>query len=203
MPISIRPKAPANDDDPRIQRTKAAVETALVELLEEGTPLARLTIATLMKRAGVNRRTFYDRYATIENLVNEMGLNLFLSTIRVVSDADLRGGGNPERVVRAVFDALHAEKRLLRVIMLLCRSHLTPKFLDAGLRDLLGRMERVNGTTLSAAKDFSYAVAAISGAMYGLLTVWAEEDFARSTEEMSALFLKLLMPGSLAVLQGR
>ncbi|WP_307783725.1 TetR/AcrR family transcriptional regulator [Streptomyces spinoverrucosus] len=49
--------------DPRVTRTIAALQRAVVELASRQ-PASRITVAELAARAGVTRATFYNRYST-------------------------------------------------------------------------------------------------------------------------------------------
>ncbi|MEE0705722.1 MAG: TetR/AcrR family transcriptional regulator [Adlercreutzia sp.] len=51
--------------DLRVLRTRAALRDAFNELMEE-TTLDRITVKTLTERAGINRKTFYLHFETIE-----------------------------------------------------------------------------------------------------------------------------------------
>ena len=51
--------------DLRVLRTRAALHEAFNELMEE-TTLDRITVKTLTERAGINRKTFYLHFETIE-----------------------------------------------------------------------------------------------------------------------------------------
>lgn len=57
--------------DPRAVRTRRAIKQAFAELVvESGTP--RVTVKDLAERAGINRKTFYLHYETVEHLFDEV-----------------------------------------------------------------------------------------------------------------------------------
>ena len=58
---------PAPTTDPRAQRSRAALETALRECLDER-DLSQISISDITKRAGVNRSTFYEHYTDMHAL---------------------------------------------------------------------------------------------------------------------------------------
>lgn len=66
--------------DPRVVRTREAIETAFLEILNEKT-LHALTVSDVTKRAGINRATFYahffDKYALFSHVVRKT----FLQTL--------------------------------------------------------------------------------------------------------------------------
>lgn len=59
-----------NKADLRVKRTRAAIKTAFEELVVE-VGLDKITVASLTERAGINRKTFYLHYETIEDLFDE------------------------------------------------------------------------------------------------------------------------------------
>lgn len=54
--------------DPRVERTRRALQQALLELAREH-PLDVVTVADIAERAGVNRSTFYHHYSDKETLL--------------------------------------------------------------------------------------------------------------------------------------
>lgn len=54
--------------DPRIARTRRALQSALVDLARER-PLESITVADITARAGVNRSSFYQHYADKDTLL--------------------------------------------------------------------------------------------------------------------------------------
>lgn len=57
--------------DRRVQRTKKALRRALFELLET-CDYDSITISALAREAGVDRKTFYTHYRSIDDLVDEI-----------------------------------------------------------------------------------------------------------------------------------
>ena len=57
--------------DLRVVRTRNAIKNAFEELVLEG-PIDRITVKALTERAGINRKTFYLHYDTIEALINNI-----------------------------------------------------------------------------------------------------------------------------------
>jgi AcrR family transcriptional regulator len=58
---------PARPMDPRTRRSRAALETALRELIAER-DLSQISVSDITKRAGVNRSTFYEHYTDVHDL---------------------------------------------------------------------------------------------------------------------------------------
>ncbi len=62
--------------DPRVHRSRSALESALLELIQEH-DLTGITVLTLTRRAGVNRSTFYEHYDTVDELAASACATMF------------------------------------------------------------------------------------------------------------------------------
>ena len=73
--------------DRRVLRTKKSIYEAFVSLMNEQ-PYDTITVKLLSERAGINRKTFYTHYDSLDDFVNQIELELFeqyeplLSTLR-------------------------------------------------------------------------------------------------------------------------
>lgn len=68
------PDHPSNLDR-RQRKTHLAVKNALLELLQEK-PLDSISISELSERADINRKTFYNNYASIDEVVQEINQHI-------------------------------------------------------------------------------------------------------------------------------
>lgn len=57
--------------DRRIQKTRQALQEALLELIQEK-ELSRVTVKELVERANVNRKTFYNHYSDVYGVLDDM-----------------------------------------------------------------------------------------------------------------------------------
>lgn len=60
----------------RQRKTHLAVENALLELLQEK-PINSISISELSEKADINRKTFYNNYTSIEDVVEEINQHIF------------------------------------------------------------------------------------------------------------------------------
>lgn len=58
-------------EDRRVTKSKMRIREGLLDLLEEK-PLSKITVIELTERAKVNRKTFYNHYSGVYEVVNEM-----------------------------------------------------------------------------------------------------------------------------------
>lgn len=59
------------DVDRRVVRTKKAIKTAYLSLMEEK-DISDITISELTRKAGINRRTFYTHYRSAGEIIDEL-----------------------------------------------------------------------------------------------------------------------------------
>ena len=69
----------ANINDKRCLRTRLAIKSALLSLLEDK-PLAKITVSELAETAQVNRKTFYNHYPDINSVLYDIE-SVFLDDI--------------------------------------------------------------------------------------------------------------------------
>lgn len=60
-----------HDNDRRVVRTKKAIKTAHLSLMEEK-DISDITISELTRKAGINRRTFYTHYRSVSEIIDEI-----------------------------------------------------------------------------------------------------------------------------------
>ncbi len=60
-----------NDNDLRVKRTRQLLRTAFRDLVAEG-DISRITVKALTERAGINRKTFYLHYETLDLFYDEI-----------------------------------------------------------------------------------------------------------------------------------
>ena len=98
-----------SEEDLRVARTNRALKEAFEELVLEK-DVDKITITELTKRAGVNRKTFYLHYETIEALYDELISALmdeFFSLYETTPDVPEDLGGHAKRFF--TFLATHDE----------------------------------------------------------------------------------------------
>src|SRR5581483_7919249 len=81
----------SHTDDPRVQRTRAAVLRATIELMAEGGPEA-ITHQVVARRAGVGRATLYRHWPSAEELV-------FAALAEIVSGWTFSSSGDLARAI--------------------------------------------------------------------------------------------------------
>ena len=70
--------------DPRAARTQAAIKEAFEQMACEA-DAGRITVKELAERAGINRKTFYLHFETIEALFDETLATSWTSSFKITS----------------------------------------------------------------------------------------------------------------------
>jgi AcrR family transcriptional regulator len=105
-PPPPRAKAPVNASDPRVKRTRKALQDALVELMAEK-KFDAISVQDIADRSTINRTTFYDHFADKSDLFAGYSREWFRKALeeRLPADAVLTHG-NLELLILASMEAL-------------------------------------------------------------------------------------------------
>ena len=137
----------AKKDDLRYRRTEASIRSSFMELVAT-TPVSKVTVSAICRRAGISRNAFYLHHlsvsalygALVDELVEDVHVESLASSRRVAAT------GNVDlQLVPAIMDALGRHEELLRALLPSDDGSLAKRlalgleeaYLDAGL--LLGK----------------------------------------------------------------
>lgn len=152
--------------DLRIQKTRAAVQNALFDLLGEK-ELSRISISELCRHAQINRKTFYRHYRSTADIIEELE-NSLLGELSAI----LRVGNNSIFDVGAVFrDISAAIEKNQDVLIKVMR--LNPELLTGG--KIKAMMCRATSLSLKSAGTISDAAADVAAefAVSGVLAIYS------------------------------
>lgn len=179
--------------DRRIEKTKASLQSALLELSKEK-ELNEISIRELTEAAHVHRNTFYTHYTDIYSVLAELEEDM----CRVVKEmteefTPVQLRDNVDQVLVRVFHYLYDDKDRI-VLLLKSRGSVS------GGKNLLESIFEKYFMAFSKGFDresiefqiqFRYCVA---GAM-GIVRYWMEHDFRESPKTMADITGKLLLKG--------
>lgn len=170
------------DVDPRIRKTKRAIYKAFADLLAEK-DINEITIRELAERADINRKTFYNHYSGIHQLLDEVEDELIESFNEALSKSDLSSGiKDPLLIYKQLGSILTNELNL--------RSHfkkfgfnssLFPKILDAlkkSLMSVFGQKLKLDKATLKIAIEYWAA------GQLAVLNLWYREGSQESMDHI-------------------
>ncbi len=177
--------------DRRVERTKQALRTALVELiLEKG--YEAISVQDMVERANIGRSTFYMHYSAKDAVF----LDAFRPLERALQATLAQGGAGRMRYVTLLFQHVDMDRRLYRALAGERGGELAVKHIRKILFDLVQKdfASRPHGkphskTTSNAAEHFTVT------AIIGVLTWWLDHNPHWGSEEVEHFLHKMLAPG--------
>jgi AcrR family transcriptional regulator len=188
--------------DPRIARTRTAVEMSVFKLLAQDHPFTSLTISEVAMDAGITRKTLYARFGSLEQVVKEIALNMFEEIAESITDDMLKVPLPHSVITSVVFRANELHKATLWPLLKYCPGFLFVEPCREVIGELLDRVIRVNNFPPIPDFEREYLIAIQCSTLHAILMVWVERDFVDSPDQLSKLMEKLLGPGVDTFLKG-
>lgn len=177
-PNSLKNLASANQEAKHL--TKEALETALLNLLEEK-PLAQITISELVSKAGVSRNAFYRHFKTKEDIFAGRLSRSLNQIFKGLTQFDLKN-----QAVQAWSYLLSEAKKEAQVFRL-AFQHQFHQLLTTKVAKRFKAYQR-----LCHKKCSSYATSFFSNAIIAMLGKWISDGMVVPIEEMANMGLPLL-----------
>ena len=193
MPTLIHPAAPQSD--PRIIRSKAAIQQALLNQIAIGRDFESLTVSEIAQRAGLTRKTFYARFGSLGQVVESVIIELFSDIASRIDDTMLRIPMTNNTGSMLVFRAYEAQREILAPLIRHCPTALFIKPVGFVVSNLLRRTIAINDLQPMNEADEAYLVAVIASTIHGVLSVWVERGFSESPEQVAVFLDNLLVDG--------
>jgi len=193
MPTLIHAAAPQSD--PRIIRSKAAIQQALLNQIAVGRDFESLTVSEVAERAGLTRKTFYARFGSLGQVVESVIIELFSDIASRVDDTMLRIPMTNNSGSMLVFRAYEAQREILEPLIRHCPTALFIKPVGFVVSNLLRRTIAINDLQPMNEADEAYLVAVIASTVHGVLSVWVERGFSESPEQVAVFLDNLLVDG--------
>lgn len=172
-------------NDRRCRKTRLAIKSALLMLMKDK-PISKITVSELTETADVNRKTFYNHYSDISNVLHEIE-NEFLEKIFSLIDGDNIWGEieNPAPFFQKLFGEIQNNIGLFELLVKSGEHiHLVFSF-RARLRTLWGNQikERagVSYTELMYLMDF------VSSGVVAIFESWVKNPDSMPLEKLSQL----------------
>ena len=163
----------SNEQSKRI--TKACIETALIQLLEEK-EIDKISITELVKRAGVSRTAFYAHYETKEDVLKS-------ALGETIERIDHLAVGDPRQ--ESYWESLFKEtSKVAAPFRLLLKAGLGDQILSEISEKIVAAVPK---DSLYRYNEFLWV-----GAIYNVLTHWVLEKQPKSPEEMAKLCVKII-----------
>ena len=169
--------------DLRVIKTKKAIRNAFAELLSEK-DIQKITIKDIADAAVINRKTFYNYYAGVYSVVDEIENEIIMAFIDALRDADFKQLlHEPYEIFKKLTSIINSDLDFYSHLMKMdSNASLISKIIQAlelNVKKTFSEQISINKSTLDLA--FDYAVA-------GMITVyqkWFNSDRTQSIEEIS------------------
>ena len=193
MPTLIHAAAPQSD--PRIIRSKAAIQQALLNQIAIGRDFESLTVSEIAERASLTRKTFYARFGSLGQVVESVIIERFSDIASRIDDTMLRIPMTNNSGSMLVFRAYEAQREILAPLIRHCPTALFIKPVGFVVSNLLRRTIAINDLQPMNEADEAYLVAVIASTIHGVLSVWVERGFSESPEQVAVFLDNLLVDG--------
>ena len=197
---AVRTCQPTEVQDRRVVKTKRALRSAFLELMEE-CGYDGFTINELCERADINRGTFYNHYRDKDAVLGALeaeffeGLKDFEEQLLHISMAQValcNASKKPLPLLVSLFDYLRGQGDFLHAALgnggdagfgTYMRDTICTKFVESILH------ERYRNSDDSFV---SYYIAFFASAYMGVISKWVETGMKESSQEMARIAMRLL-----------
>lgn len=210
MNANSEPQSENPKIDRRIQRTRLALRSALLELIKEK-GFDSVSVEEITERANLGRATFYLHYKDKEDLLLDEFREIASNRVQVLSEIpvsiwksnkdnlELSDGRAPVMPLLLVFEHASQNAELYRILL---RGDSSQR-IAGQIREIIAEsinaivMTRLQGDPLPAPMEVPVELLAsyFSGALMGSLNWWLEQGTSPEPEEMARMFQHLFFPG--------
>lgn len=179
-------------------RSRKLIHSALADLLQEK-PLDKITVTDVVRRAEINRGTFYAHYTNIQDVINHLIQNTFSHIQEALSEPCQSLADVPGILLGRLRDVLEEDMDFYRKIM---NSSAAPIMQEQLVNIVVDYMMQREGE-FSRGGDDCYLVAIRFGAggLSNLYLDWFSGRLSCTLEELTQLGEKMLQ-GVLAGIEG-
>lgn len=169
--------------DLRVLKTKKAIRDALTQLLEEK-DISQITITDIADTAVINRKTFYNYYRDIYDVIDEIENELIAVFEPMLDDIDFsRDRENPYRIFQHLNEIINSDLEFYSHLIKLDRSTtFIPKLVASLKRKLKSTFP---GQLSLDSRRLDLMVEYVISGMIAVYQSWFNSDRSRSLEEVS------------------
>ncbi|MEM8856893.1 MAG: TetR/AcrR family transcriptional regulator [Chloroflexota bacterium] len=173
--------------DPRVRRTRKALQNALLELLEKK-PFVKIQIKELAAQADLSRHAFYSHFDTKEDLLFSYVDDVFEKIISDISKnfeqeemVDIR------QIFTKSFELWGENERMLRYVFQVENKDWVIARLRLHAAAMLNIFTKIQNLEPLHHPQFDYILDFLSGGGYMLIRRWMNEGMRYDPSEMAAL----------------
>lgn len=173
----------AHKPDRRVARTKKAIKNAFAELMSEK-EISEITVKDIAETADVNRKTFYNYYNSVYDIVNEIENELVLAFDNVLSNIDFKQEmKNPYGIFEKLTGVINQDFDFYSRLMKMNHNANLMQKLYVALKDRM-KASFLSQTDIEEPRLDIVVNYMISG-MLSVYQSWFNSDRAESIEELS------------------
>lgn len=178
--------------DRRVRRTRALLQNALIQLLEEK-PLAKIQIKEITERADVSRQTFYLHFETKEELLFSYMDDVFDQLhVAVFQDASKINHLDTQTLLTESFRAYATHVDALRWVMQVENKDLLIERLRIHIDAIMNAYASLPDVNIQRHHLHEHSVDFVTGGIYMLLRRWLSDDLKPSAAEMGVFTNNIL-----------
>ncbi len=188
-----------NELDERYSTAEEAIFDAFFLLLKEK-PLEKITVADVIKKAGVVRSTFYNHYENIPALMSAAEDKTIKDIFSIMDSFHPR---NDKDICDSYFLAICNYTKKNPFLANLLQSPRGDAFMEKAITMFHKYVTEVTHTTFPESNGgvaFSFFIAGSIGGTIGVLHKWTAENFETPTEEVADILSRMFMSGVLPYL---
>ncbi|MEM9777454.1 MAG: TetR/AcrR family transcriptional regulator [Chloroflexota bacterium] len=184
--------------DPRVRRTRLALQTALLELLEKK-KFERIQIKELAAQADLSRHAFYSHFDTKEELLFSYVDDVFEAIIGEMNKSfELQEKVGIRQLFTKSFELWKEHESMLRYVMQVENKDWLIARLRLHAAAVLQIFIKTQGLTPKNHPQLDYIIDFLSGGGYMLIKRWMKEGMQYEPSEMAILIEQLIPINSLA-----
>lgn len=169
--------------DLRVKKTKRLIRNAVAALLKEK-DVDDITVKEVAELADINRKTFYNYYSNVGQVVNEIENEIVENLDELIQNSDLNNVlQNPTSVFNSVIEVMGRDPELYECIFSMNgNANLVTKIADEikqRSRDHYASQTNVNGERLDIILEYLF------NGMFSAFRRWYSSDHELSLEEVS------------------
>ena len=175
--------------DRRVLRTKKAIRSALLQLTLEK-DIEKITIKEIAERADVDRKTVYNYYNGIFDILGEIENELLANFEREAKT--LVSVYDPKQYFLAVARLINQDLEMYELIMRSNNYTFITKmvlFLREWIQTTLNKSGRLDPEKIATATEY------LSGAIFNAYRYWFQSDRKKTLEQFSLELCRLVMEG--------
>ncbi len=185
-----------NESDERYCSAEDAIFDAFFLLIKEK-ELEKITVADVIKKAGIVRSTFYNHYENIPMLVTAAEDRTISDIFRMMESFHPK---NDREMCHSYFLAICNYTLKNPFLAKLLQSPGGDNFLEKAItmfHTYVTNISQNNTANAGARSSSSYYIAGAIGSTIGILHKWTAEDFASPAEDVANILSEIFLSGIL------